>query len=116
MNFQENIDIRVLIATCSSDLIVILRREPHSVVTQLRVIPLCESSFLEVHLARGVTFWVPTQTPQPLVTSPGSVSTFLSHYARGLPLGVALSWVVSIPGPPQRWHEYFTSQVTAYWY
>jgi len=76
-NFQENIDIPVLIGTCSSDLIVILRREPHSVVTQLRVIPLCESSFLKVHLARGVTLWVPTQTPQPLVTSPGSVSTFL---------------------------------------
>jgi len=77
------------------------QRRPRSTgrnITQLRVIPLCESSFLEVHLARGVTFWVPTQTPQPLVTSPGSVSTFLSHYACGLPLGMALSWVVSIPG------------------
>jgi len=44
------------------------------------------SSFLEVHLARGVTFWVPTHAPQPLVTRPGSVSTFLSYYAHGSPL------------------------------
>jgi len=90
----------VLIATCSSDLIVTLRRGPHSAVTQLRVSPLCESSFLEVHLARGVTFWVPTHTLQPLVTRPGSVSSFLSYHARGSPLGVALSWVVSVPGSP----------------
>ena len=88
----------MLIATCSSDLIVILRREPHSVVTQLRVIPLCESSFLKVHLARGMTFRVPTHAPQPLVIRSGSVSTFLSYHARGSPLGVALSWVVSVPG------------------
>jgi len=90
----------VLIATCSSDLIVILRREPHSAVTQLRVIPLCEFSFLEVHMARGVIFWVPTHAPQPLVSCPGSVSTFLSYHARGSPLGVAFSWVVSVPGSP----------------
>jgi len=90
----------VLIATCSSDLIVILRREPHSVVTQLRVIPLCESSVLEVHLAHGMTFRVPTHAPQPLVILPDCVSTFLSYHARGSPLGVALSWVVSAPGSP----------------
>jgi len=53
----------VLIATCSSDLNAALLRGPYSAITQLRVIPLCESSFREVHLARGVTFWVPTQTP-----------------------------------------------------
>ena len=46
----------VFIATCSSDLIDALHRVPHSAVTQLRVIPLCESSFLKVHLARGMTF------------------------------------------------------------
>ena len=88
----------MLIATCSSDLIVILRRGPHSAATQLRVIPSCESSFLKVHLAQGVTFWVPTHAPQLLVTHLGSVSTFLSYHARGSPLDVALSWVVSVPG------------------
>jgi len=77
----------VLITTCSSDLIDILRREHHSAVTQLRVIPLCEFSFLEVHLARGVIFWVPTHAPQPLVSCPGSVSTFLSY------MHVVLPWV-----------------------
>jgi len=90
----------VFIATCSSDLIAALRRGPHSVVTQLRFIPLCECSFLEVHLARGMTFRVPTHAPQPLVICPGSVSTLLSYYACGSPLGVALSWVVSAPGSP----------------
>jgi len=90
----------VLIATCSSDLIVILRRGSLSAATQLRVIPLCEPSFLEVLLARGVTSWVPTHAPQPLVTHLGSVSTFLSYHARGSPLGVASSWVVSVSGFP----------------
>jgi len=101
---------------CSSDLIVVLCGGPYSAVTQLRDIPSCNSSFLEVHLAQGVTFWVLTYAPQPLVTRPGSVSTFLSYYAHGLPLGVALSWVVSIPGVSQRWRGYFTSQVTPHWY
>jgi len=43
---------------------------------------------------------VPTHAPQLLVTHLGSVSTFLSYNARGSPLGVALSWVVSVPGFP----------------
>jgi len=90
----------VLIATCSSDLIAALHRGSHSVVTQLRVIPLCESSFLEVHLARGMTFRVPTHAPQPLVIRPGSVSTLPSYHAHGSPLGGALSWVVSVLGSP----------------
>jgi len=90
----------VLIATCSSDLIAALHRGPHSAVTQLRVIPLCESSFLKVHLEQGVTFSVPTHAPQPLVIRPGSVSTLFSYHARGSPLGVALSWVVSALGSP----------------
>jgi len=47
-----------------------------------------------------MTFWVPTHAPQPLVTLLGSVSTFLSYHARGSPLDVALSWVVSVPGSP----------------
>jgi len=91
----------VLTATCSSDLIATLRGGPHSVVTQLRDIPSCKSSFFEVHLAQGVTFWVPTHAPQPLVTCTGSVSAFLSYHAHGSPLGVALSWVVSVPGAPR---------------
>ena len=90
----------MLIATCSSNLIVILRRGSHNAVTQLRVIPLCESSFLEVYLARVVTFWVPTDAPLLLVTHLGRESTFLSYHARGSLLGVALSWVVSVPGSP----------------
>jgi len=101
---------------CSSDLIDILRGGPYSVVAQLRDNPSCKFSFFEVNLAQGVTFWVPTHAPQPLVTCPGSVSTFLSYHARGLPLGVALSWVVSVPGVSQRWRGYFTSQVTLLWY
>ena len=85
---------------CPSDLIVFLCGGPHSAATQLRVNPLCGSSFLEVHLARGVTFWVPTHAPQARVTRLGGISTFLSYHARGSPLVVALSWVVSVPGSP----------------
>ena len=90
----------VLIATCFSDLIATLHGGPYSAVTQLRVNPSCQPSFLEVHLVRGVTFWVPTCVPQLLVTHLGGVSTFLSYHARGSPLGVASSWVVSVPGFP----------------
>jgi len=54
----------------------------------------------EVLLARGVTFWVPTNAPQSLVTRFGGVSTFLSYHARGSPLIMPLSWVVSVPGYP----------------
>jgi len=97
----------VLTATCSSDLIAILRGGPYSVVTQLRDNPSCKSSFLKVPLTQGVTFWVRTHASQPLVTRPGSVSTFLSYHAHGSPLGVALSWVVSVPGVSQRWRGYF---------
>jgi len=106
----------MLTATCSYDLIAILRGGPYSIVTQLRDNPSCKSSFLEVHLAQGVTFWVPTHAPQPLVTRPGSVSTFLSYHAHGSPLGVALSQVVSVPGVSQRWRGYFANQVTPHWY
>ena len=106
----------MLTATCSSDLIVILRGGPYYAVTQLRDIPSCKSSFLKVHLAQGVTLWVSTHAPQPLVTRLGSVSTFLSYHVHGSPLGVALSWVVSVPGVSQRWRGYFTSQVTPHWY
>ena len=90
----------MLIATCPFDLIVILCEGSHSAVTQLRVNPLCESSILEVHLARGVNFWAPTHAPQTRVTRPGGVYAFLSYHARGSPLVVALSWVVSVPGSP----------------
>ena len=106
----------MLTATCYSNLIATLRVGPYNAITQLRDNPSCMSSFFEVHLAQRVTFWVPTHAPQPLVTRPRSVSTFLSHHAPGSPLGVALSWVVSVPGVSHRWHGYFTSQVTPYWY
>ena len=89
---------------------------PLTAPTQVRDNPSCKSSFLDVHLAQGVTFWVPTHAPQPLVTRPGSVSTILSYHAHGSPLGVALSWVVSVSGVSQRWRGYFTSQVTPHWY
>jgi len=46
-------------------------------------------------MAQGVTFWVPTHAPLPLVTHPGSVPTFLSYYAHGSPLGVGTSRVRS---------------------
>ena len=46
----------MLNAMCSSDLITILCGGPYSVVTQLRDIPLCKSSFFEVHLAQGDDF------------------------------------------------------------
>ena len=49
---------------------------------------------------KGVTFSAPTHAPQLLVTHLGSVSTFLSYHARGSPLDVAPSWVVSVPGFP----------------
>ena len=81
------LDVSMLTAMCSSDLIAILRGGPYSAVTQLRDIPSCKSFFLEVHMAQGVTFWVPTHAPQPLVTRPGSVSTFLSYHAHGSPPG-----------------------------
>ena len=84
------------------DLTATPRGRPYDAVTQLREILVCKSSFLEVHLAQGVTTWVPTHAPEPLVTHPGSVSTLLSYHALGLPLGVALSRVVSIPGILQR--------------
>jgi len=64
------------------------------------------SLLLEVPLAQGVTFWVPTHAAQVPVTYPGSVSTFLSYHAPGSSLGMTLSWVVSIPG----------SRCTPHWY
>jgi len=108
--------LRFQTATCPSDLTAIPRGRPYNAVTQLRETPTYKSSFPGVHLARGVTTWVPTHAPQLLVTRPGSLSVFLSYHAHGSPLGVALSWVVSIPGILQRWRGYFKSQVTPYWY
>jgi len=65
------LDVSLLTATCSSDLIATLRGGPYTAVTQLRDNPSCKPSFLEMHLAQGVTFWVPTHAPQPLVTRQG---------------------------------------------
>ena len=60
-------------------------------------------------LARELTFWVPTHASQSLVTHPRGVSTLLSYHARGSPLVMALSWVVSVPGSPSSGVD--TSQV-----
>ena len=90
----------MLSAMCSPDLIATLRGVSYSIVAQLRDNPSCKSSFLECIWHKGVTFWVPTHAPQPLVTCPGSVSAFLSYHAHGSPLGVALSWIVFVPGSP----------------
>jgi len=77
----------VLLPRGFSDLSAIPRGRPYNAITQLREIPARKSSFLEVHPAQGVTTWVPTHAPQPLVTRLGCVSAFLSYHARGLPLG-----------------------------
>jgi len=90
----------VLIATCSSDWIVLLRRGPHSAVTPLRVIPLCESSFLEVHLAQWGNFLGANSCAPPSSHSPWEC-IYLSYVpCTWFSLGVALSWVVSVPGSP----------------
>jgi len=81
-----------------SDLTATPLGRPYDAVTQLREISACKSSFFKVHMVQGVTTWVPTHAPQPLATHSGSVSSSLLYHAHGLPLGVALSWVVSIPG------------------
>ena len=44
-----------------------------------------ESSFLGVHPAQRVTFWVPTHAPKPLDTRFESVSTFLLYPGPGYP-------------------------------
>ena len=64
---------------------LLLHVEGLTTVTQLGGISLCESSFLGVHLAQGVTFWVSTHAPKALVTRFESVSTFLSYPAPGYP-------------------------------
>ena len=48
----------------------------------------------------GGDFLRANSCPQPLVIRPGSVSTLILYHARGSPLGVALSWVVSATGSP----------------
>ena len=73
-----------------------------------------------------MTTWVPTHVPQALVTRPGSISAFLLHHARRLPLGRGpLPGRVYPSGSPKvAWmaaslhlmHGYFTSQVTPRWY
>ena len=78
----------------------ILCRGSHSAVTQLRVIPSWEPSFLR---SASVT-WVDSlgaNSCTPITGYlPWGISTFLSYHMRGFPLVVALSWVVSIPGFP----------------
>ena len=97
----------VLIATCSSDMIVTLRRGPYNAVTQLRVNPSCKPSFLEVHLARGCDFLganscAPTSSHSPweciylsLVPctwfSPGRGPPHGSYLSQGFPV---VAWVL----------------------
>jgi len=90
----------VLIATCFSDLIATLRGGPYSVVTQLRVNPSCKPSFLEVHLEQGGDFLGANSCAPTSSHTPWECTTFLSYHARGSPLGVAPSWVVSVSGFP----------------
>jgi len=62
-----------------SDLITITRGETSWCrIPILGTFRRASSLLLEVPLAQGVTFWVPTHAPQVSVTYPGSVSTFLS--------------------------------------
>ena len=77
----------MLLPCVTYDLSATPRGKPYDAVTQLREIPARKSSLLEVHPTQGMTTWVPTHAPQPLVTRPGSISAFLSHHARRLPLG-----------------------------
>jgi len=77
----------VLLPRAIHDLSASPRGRPYDAVTQLREIPAHKSSFIEVHPAQGMTTWVPTHSPQPLAIRPGSISAFLSHHARRLPLG-----------------------------
>ena len=90
----------VLIATCSSDLIATLRGGPYSAVTQLRVNPLRKPSFLEVHLAQGGDF-LGANSCAPTSSHSHWECIYLPLIPRtGSPLGVALSWVVSVSGFP----------------
>ena len=77
----------MLLPHVTHDLSTTPRGRPYNAVTQLREIPARKSSLSEVHPAQGMTTWVPTHAPQPPVTRPGSISSFLSHHARRLTLG-----------------------------
>ena len=106
----------VLIATCSSDLIVTLRGGPYSAVTQLRVNPSCKPSFLEVHLAQGGDFLganscAPTSSHSPWECIYLSLVPCTWFSPRRDPLMGRIC-----PRVSQRWRRYFTSQVTPYWY
>ena len=112
-NSQENIDVPVITATCSLDLIAILCGGSYSVVTQLRDNPSCKSSFLEVHLAQagdflGANLCAPTSSHSPweriylfLVPctwfSPGRGPLTGRICPRGLP---AVAWVLHESGYP----------------
>ena len=116
----------MLLPRVTYDLSATPRGRAYDAVTQLREIPVRKSSLLEVYPAQGMTTWVPTLAPQLLVTRPGSISAFLPHHARRLPLGRGpLSGrVCPSDSPKVAWiatslhlmHGYFTSQVTPYWY
>ena len=99
------------IATCPSDLIVILCRGSHSAATQLRVFPSCEPSFLQSASVTWVEF-----------LGANSCAPITSHSPWGciyLSL-VSCTWFSPGHGPlmgcicptvSQQWRRYFTSQV-----
>ena len=99
------------IATCPSDLIVILCRGSHSAATQLRVFPSCEPSSLRSAYVTWVDF-----------LGANSCAPITSH----LPWGciylslVSCTWFSPCDGPlmgricprvSQQWRGYFTRQV-----
>ena len=88
------------LATCPSDLIVILCRGPHNATAQLRVIPSCEPSFLRSASGTWVDFLGANSCAPITSYLPWGGSTFPSYHAHGSPLVMALPWVVSVPGSP----------------
>jgi len=72
----------------------------HNAITQLRVILLCEPSFLWSASGSWVDVLGANSCAPITGYLPWGMSTFLSYHARGSPLVVALSRVVSVPGSP----------------
>ena len=75
-------------------------RGSHSAVTQLRVILSCEPSFLRSASGSWVNVLGANSCAPITGYLPWGISTFPSYHARGSPLVMALSRVVSVPGSP----------------
>ena len=63
--------VSVLLPRATYDLSATPHGRPYDVVTQLREILARKSSLPEVHPGQGMTIWVPTHAPQPLVIALG---------------------------------------------